>query len=73
MSKEIIPQSIDFEIENRDSSCTQLRLPDCNYVEINPFEILENCIENNVENENIQSILVNILYSIEKIIDENNS
>ena len=37
---------IEFQIDNRDISTTWLTLPDGNYIEIDPWEILSNALEN---------------------------
>ena len=58
MSKEL-----KYNIDNRDSNTTHLVLENGDYIVVNVFELVENSIENNVD-EDQQSYFINLLYTI---------
>lgn len=37
---------VEFQIDNRDIGTTWLTLPDGNHIEVDPWELLENALEN---------------------------
>jgi len=50
-----------FRIDNRDTNTTWLVMDDDSYVEVDIFELIENSIENNIEDEEKKETLLSTL------------